>query len=203
MKIIGITGLIAGGKTEAAHVMARMGAYIIDADKEAHNVLLKSGAAYGGIAEAFGDEILGADGEIDRKKLGNIVFGNAQKLEMLNSLTHKHVIREIERQIKTIKNNPGDYTGIVLDVVYLYESGLYKLCDQWIIVAADEEKRLERIIKRNQLTPEAAMNRIRSQNKLNAPEKLRYADYVLENNDDLTAFIQKTEELAQHVFKNN
>jgi dephospho-CoA kinase len=202
MKIVGITGLIASGKTQAARVFEKLGAVIIDADREAHNVLLKSGAAYAGVLAEFGEEILDSDGEIDRKKLGRIVFSDKAKLERLNGLTHKHIMDNIRRSISTITATPSTSSSVIIDAVFLYEAGLHEICDFWIYVDAEEEVRLERVLSRDNMGMEAAISRVESQKHLKTPEKLAKANIVLTNNGGIDEFIIKTEELARNVLEN-
>jgi len=200
IRTIGITGLIGSGKTVVSRVFGELGAFVINADEEGHKVLLKSGEAYNDVVSTFGKEILGCNGYIDRKKLGKIVFNDKTKLNKLNNLTHCHIINRITDKISQIKAKPGNYKGIVLEAIYLYEADLVDLCDSWVFINADEEIRLKRVTERDNMPVEAAKSRINSQKHLLSPEKLSSADFILENNETYDNFVKKTEELARHVF---
>ena len=192
MKIIGITGRMGSGKSVLSRHFAKRGAEVVDADNIAHSVLLKGGPAYKGVIEAFGEEVLGADGEIDRKRLGQAVFNDVEKLLALNALTHKHIIAEIERRL-----DGCEAPWAVLDAALLFESGLDEACDVTVAVTAPESQRLSRVIQRDGLPKEAAEARIKSQYKHDDPASL--SDYVLENNTDMEQFIIRAESLAQRL----
>ena len=106
------------------------------------------------VIEAFSDEYLNDDGELDRKKLGSLVFNSPEKLELLNSITHKHIIKEIKSQIEE---------KTVIDAIGLFDTELYKLCDSTIFVLCPEESRIERIMAREGISREYATSRIKAQ----------------------------------------
>ena len=201
MKIIGVTGLIGSGKTEASGVLGRMGAYIIDADISAHKAILRGNPAYGEILEVFGEDILDSEGEIDRKRLGAIVFADPDKLSVLNALTHKHILRDIGSEIEKVRANPGSYAGIALEAIYLFESGLSDICDMCLIIVSEEESRLKRVMSRDRMSPDTAKKRILSQKGICRTEALTPKDHIIHNNGNLDEFIKKVEELALHVFR--
>ena len=178
---VGLTGNIATGKSQASKKFAELGAQVIDADLIAHEILNPGTDTFGRIVDDFGKDILAGDGTIDRRKLGNIVFSDPEKLEMLNSITHPRIrerIRELVLRIE--RDDPGAL--IVVDAALLIEGGLYKEMTKVVVVYADELKQVERLVKRDGLTPEEAKKRIASQMPLK--EKREYADYVIDNNGE-------------------
>lgn len=156
--IIGLTGGSGSGKTTVGRAAADLGFYVIDADKIGHEILLKGNKAYNETVNAFGSEILAPDGEIDRKKLGGIVFSDKEKLKLLNDITHEKITKAIEKLIKICENKK-----VIIDAAVLFESGMDKKCDYVIAVVSSAEERTRRICHRDGISPEAADNRIKSQ----------------------------------------
>ena len=190
-KVIGLTGTTGSGKSTAAMILKNRGAYVIDADKVAHEIIRKGKEAYNEIIEAFGDGILGDDGEIERKKLAAIVFTNKEKLEKLNSITHKIIVKRIEDEVNTKKAE--NYEFIVIDAPLLIQTGLHKCCDSIWGIYADEETRTERIIKRDNISREKALERIRNQKGFQETID-KYANCIINNGNgasyDMEVFIE-------------
>lgn len=175
--IIGLTGGIAAGKSTVARILASLGAYIINADKIGHNILDKNKNAYNDVKEEFGEIILKESGQIDRKKLGEIVFSDKAKLEKLESITHPYIIEEIKYETK---EKIKDYHHLVLDVPLLFETGLENIVDITWVVVCSYEKQIERISKRDGLSREEAKKRIAAQ--METSKKIKLADFVIYNN---------------------
>lgn len=163
MKIIGLTGGTGSGKGFVAERLRKRNAYVMDADVIAHEIIEKGKPAYNEIVKYFGDEILDEDGQIIRRKLGDIVFSDSEKLAFLNLCTHKYINMEIMRVIKEISPQTDKYTAIVIDAPLLAEAGLADICDDIWVVYADSEVRIKRIIERDSITEEQARKRIASQ----------------------------------------
>ena len=187
MRIIGVTGGTGSGKSTLCSCLVELGATVIDADKIAREVTLKDGAAYPEIVREFGNGILDENGEIIRKALGDIVFNDSKKLELLEKITHKYVFREMEIAIATCKS-----AVLVLDVPLLFQCDFPFKCDLTVAVIADEIVRIDRIVMRDGLSEAQARDRIR--NQLSEAEYRRRADVVFENNqnpDDAMEFAKK------------
>lgn len=163
MKIIGLTGGTGSGKGFVAERLRKRNAYVMDADVIAHEIIEKGKPAYNEIVKYFGDEILDEDGQIIRRKLGDIVFSDSEKLAFLNLCTHKYINMEIMRVIKEISPQTDKYTAIVIDAPLLAEAGLADICDDIWVVYADSEVRIKRIMERDSITEEQARKRIASQ----------------------------------------
>ena len=175
MKIIGVTGGIGSGKTTVCSMFASFGAEIVDADEIARAVTKSSGAAYSEIIDAFGEEILLPDGEINRKALGKIVFQDKKSLKLLNKITHKYVFEEIKRRIETSLAKV-----IVLDVPLLFSSDFPFECDLTVGVILDKEERIKRVEKRDGLAREEILKRI--ENQISDEDLRDRADVIIENN---------------------
>ena len=157
MLILGVTGPSGSGKSALTTVFANHGALILDADAIYHRLLANSADLRKALTDAYSTDIL-TDGMIDRKKLGKIVFSSPALLEKLNAITHPFVIDEIKRQIAE-----SSAAMAVIDAPLLFESGLDSLCHTTVSVLAPREVRIERIVARDGITPEAAAMRIDAQ----------------------------------------
>ena len=170
---IGITGSIACGKSTVSDYLIAKGYTIIDADKLGH-VALTSDDVKRKLAEKFGDEIL-ENNEISREKLGKLVFGNDDNLKILNSIIHPN----IKELILKLQEEHKDEDLVFLDIALLYEANFVDLVEKVIVVYADEEVQLERLMTRNSLTKEEALKRIESQ--MSSQEKASLGDFVINN----------------------
>ncbi|MBU5245845.1 dephospho-CoA kinase [Bacillus halotolerans] len=189
--VIGLTGGIASGKSTVANMLIDKGITVIDADIIAKQAVEKGMPAYRQIIDEFGEDILLENGDIDRRKLGALVFTNEQKRLALNSIVHPAVREEmLKRRDESIANQE---TFVVLDIPLLFESKLESLVDKIIVVSVTKELQLERLTKRNQLTEEEALSRIRSQIPLE--EKVSRADNVIDNSRTLEETKQQLEEI--------
>jgi dephospho-CoA kinase len=193
---VGLTGNIATGKTHAAQVFAELGAHVIDADLIAHNLLTPGTTTYSKIVDAFGNSILRRDGTIDRKLLGGIVFDHEETRLRLNSIVHPEVHASILNQIMELEEK---FAGgiVVVHAALLIESGHYKIYDRMIVVTCDPTLQLARIIARDGLSPEDARKRLQSQ--MPVEEKLRLADYTIDNSGSFRETRNQIEAIYQDL----
>lgn len=182
MKVIGLTGGIASGKTTVARMLEAHGGAIIDADVAAREVVEPGEPALSEIAEAFGPEVIGTDGRLNRPALAAIVFNDEAARQRLNGIVHPRVRQRMLSQLETLRRQASPPRFAVLVVPLLLESGHDWNIDQVWVVAIPEEVQMERLMRRDQLEHEAAQARIRSQMPLS--EKLKRADQVIENLGD-------------------
>ncbi|KXL52741.1 dephospho-CoA kinase [Anaerotignum neopropionicum] len=182
MKVIGLTGGTGSGKGIVSQCLRDAGAAVIDADEIAHEIIKKGKPAYEELVDYFGLQILQEDGQIFRRKLGEIVFREKEKLEFLNRCTHKYIAREISRQIQEAKEL-GKAKLMIIDAPLLVEAGLVEVCDAVWVVYADEEVRARRVIERDGITWETAKARIATQKSWEEYE--RYAQEVIDNSGTL------------------
>lgn len=155
--LIGLTGKTGSGKSTAALVFEKCGAFVADCDKIAHEVILEE-TVKEKIRKAFSDAVFNPDGNVDRKKLGAIVFSSENKLAALNKIMHSAIIG---KALEMCENSGKDIC--VLDGSELEASGVHKKCRYVIVITADEDIRLNRILKRDNIDRETALRRIRAQ----------------------------------------
>ncbi|MCX7690671.1 dephospho-CoA kinase [Thermoflexus sp.] len=186
--LIGLTGNIACGKSTVARMLAEKGAYIIDADAIAHEVIRKGTPAYEAILRRFGEGILGPDGEIDRRRLGAIVFRDLNALRDLEAIVHPAVLVEIQRRIQACPEAPA----IVIEAIKLIESGFARACDTLWVVTCSESEQVRRLMIERGLTEEEARVRIRAQPP--QEEKIRHAHVIIDNSGDLEATRRQVEQ---------
>ncbi|MCY7771255.1 dephospho-CoA kinase [Bacillus haynesii] len=179
--VIGLTGGIASGKSTIAQMFQQCGITVVDADVIAKEAVEQGMPAYQKIAETFGQGVLLETGDIDRRKLGEIVFANEEKRMQLNAIVHPEVRKMMIKQ-RDEAIRAGE-RFVVLDIPLLYESGLEHLTDKVIVVWVPLELQLERLMKRNQLNEDEALNRIHAQHSLD--EKKKRADAVIDNSGSL------------------
>ncbi len=180
MKIIGLTGNSGSGKSTISNIFAQNGGYIIDADKIAHDNIKSGNPAYNEITDSFGSIILSEDKEIDRKKLGKIVFSDNEKLSLLNEISLKYILKKISDEVDTISRKSENYDFIVIDAPLLIETGLNQITHEVWVVFADYENKLKRIIERDNITEEYAKKRLERQTPQN--ELAAQGDIIIENN---------------------
>ena len=179
--ILGITGSIGSGKTTAAKLFERYKFRRIDADEIGHELLKSNKKIKNIIVKEFGNGILDKNKKIDRKKLGNIVFNDGKKLKKLNSIMHPIIINEIRNLIQKIKNKCKVKTGIVIDAPLLLETKTKNLVDKIVVIKSNKENIIKRLNKK--FSKEKIEKILKSQMPLD--EKLKYADFVVDNNSDL------------------
>ena len=178
--IIGVTGNIAVGKSLVLGLLAQLGAAVIDADQAAHQVLRRGGAAYEPVLAAFGRGILGADGQIARGKLGEIVFADPAQLRRLEAITHPAIRLQIDGRIRGAENEV-----VVIEAIKLLEGELKNAVDAVWVVDAAPATQLARLMDARGMPEAEAQRRIALQNS--QADKLRQADVVIANDGDIAA----------------
>lgn len=177
MRVIGLTGGIASGKSTAAEALRRLGAPVVDADELAHRAIAPGGAAYELVREAFGDEVVGPDGTIDRKRLGRIVFRDPEARRRLESIVHPAVSRALAEWVEAERARGAP--AVVLVIPLLVETGWDRRVDEVWVVDVPEDVQIARLRARDGLEEEEARRRVRAQ----APRavRLRAATRVFRN----------------------
>lgn len=191
MLTIGLTGGIASGKSVVARILQQMGCAIIEADLLAHELLKSSHPVSREIISEFGAEILDENHEIDRKKLGAIVFADAQKLSRLNALTHPYVLQEIGRRLADLAQK-GTEIAVVVAALHV-ETDFYKTFDRLAVAWCTRRQQLARLISRG-CSRDEAERRISSQLPLD--EKRRLADDLI----DCSQTVEHTENQVRDLF---
>lgn len=193
--VVGLTGQTGAGKSTVSKVFSDNGFAIINADLISRKVVEKGTKCLEEIVDIFKDVILNSDGTLNRKALGNIVFTDKTKLEMLNTIIYPYITSEILNEIKHLSDSGKKL--VLLDAPTLFESHADDFCEIIISVLSDEEIREERIIKRDGLTKKQANDRMNSQ--LDAEYFASHSDYVIENNDTLESLSSISKEVSDKI----
>lgn len=173
--LIGLTGGSGCGKSTVSEQFRKAGAEIIDADKTAREITVPGSPVIFKISEEFGSEYIASDKSLIRQKLGAYVFSNPDALNKLNMIMKEYISDAIQKKISASKSK-----FLVLDAPLLIEYSMDKMCDKVISVLANEEIRIKRICKRDNITPENAKNRINSQK--NDKFYIEKSDFIVYNN---------------------
>ncbi len=192
MKIIGLTGGIASGKTTVARMLADLGAVVLSADAVAKDAVQLGKPAWDEIVEYFGEGILLPNNELDRKKLAKIIFNNPDKRKALEEIVHPRVIQEFTEIIEQYKKHHKS-SILVLDVPLLFETNMDSAVDQVWLVKVEPETQIKRLLERNQLSREEAMARINAQ--LPLEQKIQKADVVIDADVPLEHLQEQIKEL--------
>jgi dephospho-CoA kinase len=195
--VVGLTGGIASGKSTVAGFLRDAGVPVIDADNLGHIALAKGGEAFDLAVKAFGADILGENGEIDRQKLGAKVFDNPDRRAKLEAITHPIIARLSKRGLEMIAER-GEPLAIY-EAALLVETGVYKGLDSLVVVSCSVAAQMERLVARDGFKPEAAAARIASQYPLE--DKLAVADYIIDNDGSLDKTKAQTLNLLEELKK--
>ncbi len=191
--VIGLTGNIGAGKSVVRSMLEQLGALGIDADALSHRIIEKGSTGYLPVVEYFGQYILTPEGEIDRARLGRIVFSDPKALQILESIIHPRVTEAINLLIEG-----SDKAVIVIEAIKLFEAEIYKDCDAIWVVQASSKARLERLVSQRHMTESDACQRIKAQEP---PEyKINRADVVINNDGSLQDTWQQVVAAWQKMF---
>ncbi|NOZ76038.1 MAG: dephospho-CoA kinase [FCB group bacterium] len=176
---IGLTGGIGSGKSTASLIMAELGAFIFDADKEAKRILETNETVQSELIAEFGTDIMSPDESIDRRKLARVSFQDEDHQLRLNAVIHPYIFEEIDRQFEKISSQ-SDYPLFVVDGALIFESGLDQHLDYILVISSTIKHRIERALKRGTLTREEIIKRMDLQ--WTDEDKIHSADFVIHNN---------------------
>lgn len=192
MKIIGLTGGIGSGKSTVSNYIKSQNILVLDADEISRNLTKKDGEALPYIREYFGDDVFFPDGELDRKKLANIVFNDSSKLKVLESFTTEIVNIIMLNKIEELRKS--SYDGILLlDIPLLFESGDDSFCDETWVVVSSLENKIKRVMLRDNISKEEVIDRIN--NQMSDEDKMKRATHVIFNNGTLFDLYSKIDYL--------
>jgi len=189
---IGLTGSIGVGKSFVASVFSELGCHVLDADDTAREVVAPGSAGLKDVVAEFGNEILRDDGTLDRAKLGTLVFEDAEKRGVLNSILHPYIIAQQDRRLRELEIKDPNGIGLV-DAALMIESGGYKRFDKLIVVYCRPEVQIERVMVRNNLTRDEAERRINAQ--LSQEAKKKFDDYLIDTSDGFEAARKQTKDV--------
>ena len=191
MLVIGLTGGIGTGKSEAARHMVSLGARLIDADVVGHEAYTPHAEAWRQVVEAFGEGILGPNNEIDRRALGAIVFSDPQQLSRLNGIMHPLMARMVQEKIDGFRDQGAGI--VVVEAALLFEAGWNSLVQEVWVTDASEDAVIHRLAQRNGMSEEEARKRLASQ--MTRAERLERADIVIDNSGDVAEMQTAIDEL--------
>jgi dephospho-CoA kinase len=195
--LIGLTGGIASGKSTVGKQLAKLGVTVIDADGLAREVVAKDSAGLREVIDAFGPELLAADGTLDRERLGALVFADPEARKRLNAITHPRIGQLSASRIAQAQATATPY--VVYEAPLLVETGAYRGMAALIVVATAPELQITRVMARDGLTEAAARARLAAQLPLEA--KVAAADFVIHNDTDRAALIEQTQRVHQAILE--
>lgn len=191
MLVIGLTGSIGTGKSEAARQLEMLGASIISADQVGHEAYTPNTEAWEQVVAAFGYDILQGDKEIDRRKLGAIVFSDSSQLDKLNAIMHPRMARMVSDKIEVLRGQ--GVKVVVVEAALLFEAGWDTLVEEVWVTDSSEDIVVGRLEERNGLSEEEAKKRINSQ--MDRAERIERSDFVIDNSSDMAGLESAIKEL--------
>jgi len=193
MGYFGLTGGVASGKSTVARMFEELGAKVIDADRIGHELLGPTQPPYNEIVRRFGKEVLDASGEIDRRRLGAIVFRDAAKLRELNAILHPRIIERVEAEAQRYRAQ-DPRAVILVDAALIFEAGIGSRFTKLLVAWCPPEMQIERLMAKAGLSRKKAEQRVASQ--IPADEKRRRADYVI----DCSGSLEDTRKQVERLF---
>lgn len=192
---VGLTGNIAAGKSTVGDIFRQLGVRVIDADQLARQVVEPGSRGLEQIVQTFGDEVLTDRGELDRDKLGSIVFGDSEARRRLESITHPLIARKMRRRAEQAARQGESW--FVYEAALLVENNAHEWLDKLIVVTTDPETRRDRLVSRDDLSKHEADERIESQ--LPESRKIAVADYTIDNNGSLDETRRQTRQIFEKL----
>ncbi len=198
LKLIGITGVIASGKTTVSNYIKKKNLPLIEADTLARVAVEKGSAGLKKIVLEFGDDILLDSGELNRAKLKQIIFSSDTFREKLNSIIHPEIESIFQKELKKLKDS-GEQT-VFYDVPLLFETGMEWMFESIILIFVPEKISLERLMKRDNMTQEFAMKIINSQ--IPAKDKIEGSKYIIDNSNSLDETFKQVDLVIEKILNN-
>ena len=196
MLIVGLTGGVASGKTAVSQILREEGAYLIDADQIARELVQPHTATWNELIRVFGKGILQEDGSIHRKRLAAKVFSDSEQRNLLNQILHPRIKVEMDRRVKEIGQKDPNAI-VVIDAALLIELRNHREMDKVIVVTSTEKQQIERLKKRDGVDQEEAQRILFSQMPLE--EKLKVADFVIQNEGSFEETRRRVKEIFQEL----
>ncbi len=196
MLIVGVTGGVASGKTTVSRMFEEEGAYLIEADQIARELVQPHSPAWRQITRVFGKEILEKDGTIDRKRLGNQAFSDSGQRRLLNEILHPRIKKEMGKRASKI-GRKDPHAIVVFDVPLLVETGFHREVDRVVVITSKETQQIERLKKRAGMSEEETRRIISSQ--MDLEEKVKAADFVIRNEGSIEEIRRRVREVFQEL----
>lgn len=199
--VIAITGGIGSGKSTASKFFREQGAFIINADSIAKNILWKNETVHQRVIDEFGEEICGIDGKISKELLSEKVFQSVDAIRKINAIIHPPVRKEIRESVDREKSS-GKYSMIAVESALVFESGIEDDFDLVVTVAAEDDLRVKRAVNQNIVSRESVLRRMKLQDS--QEDNIKKSDYVIYNNKTISALrkecIKIIENILSHKF---
>ncbi len=195
--LVGVTGIIGSGKTTVSEIFGQLGASVFSADEAAREVTGEADVIQT-IADTFGQEMLRTDGSVDRKRLADLVFNDPVKLQRLNGIIHPLVRRQMWNLVDEQQRRAG-VALIIIDSPLIYETDLHTSLDFVVVVLADEEKCIQRVMNRDGLSRDEILERLSRQIPLS--KKKERADFCIDNDGNEESLIDQVEEVFNKIQK--
>lgn len=200
MRIVGLTGGIASGKSTVSHMLRELGVEVIDADLVAKEVIEPGTDAWRELVTEFGRGVLNRDQTVNRRRLGRVVFGDPRRVRRLNEITHPRIVSSIAQRIAVARASAdgGGLPGVlVIDAPLLLEAGMRDMVDEVWVVVVDVDTQVKRLMNRDHFTFQEALNRLSAQ--MPPDEKVRLADVVIDNRGPVDTTRQQVLELWRRL----
>ena len=194
--IVGVTGGIACGKSTVSKLLSKKGAIPINSDEIGHQLLKRGSPVMGALLEAFGADILDESGDVSRQKLATIVFNDKAARERLNAIMHPPIVQQSRSEANRLVTEDANCV-VLIDAPLLIEADSQDTVDVIVVVTASTRIQLQRLLENRSLSPAEAQARIDSQMPLS--EKVKYADFVIENDETLEELERKVQELWHEI----
>jgi dephospho-CoA kinase len=195
--VIGIVGGIGSGKSTVAREFGKLGCAVIDADAMAHE-LLEEPSVRDEVVRLLGSTIVGPEGRIDRRRMGQLVFDDPAKLAALNGIIHPRVLARTEASIVQYQRDPG-VAAIVLDIPLLVDVGWANRCDRVLFVQCDLRRRVQRAARHGTLSEQDI--KIRENFQISLDEKAKLADNTIDNNSELSTLVKQIKTIFSEIMK--
>lgn len=196
--VLGITGGIATGKSTVVQMFVELGAEILDADLVAREVTEPGSEALADIIREFGEDVVGPAGNLDRRKLGEMVFGNEEALKRLNEITHPRIIKILEQRIARFREEHRDECFVlVVEIPLLVECNLFYLTDKVVVVSSEQAAQIRRLTRRSSLSSSEAARRVAAQ--MPVAEKEKYGDWVIRTDGTIEDTRRQVESIWREV----
>jgi dephospho-CoA kinase len=193
---VGLTGSIAVGKSFVCDVFRELGSHVLDADQTAREVVRPGTPGLARVVEVFGNEVVLPSGELDRKRMGRLVFASEEKRGLLNSIVHPLVMEAQDHWLEEIGDR--DPSGIaIVDAALMIESGGYRRFDQLIVVWCEPSIQLRRLMERDDLSEKEALGRISAQ--MSQDEKKKYANHLIDTSDGFESTRVQVEDVYEKL----
>jgi dephospho-CoA kinase len=195
-KVVGVTGGIGSGQSSVCQILSKLGCKVIDVDKKAKQIISKDRSLQKELIKTFGNEIFYKDGQLNRRLLASIAFQDEEKTQKLNRLVHPRMVSEVIEEMENARFSQK-YPLIVIDAALVYEISIEQMFDSIIVVYTSLKNRIDRVMKRDGLTKDEILARVRRQIPLE--EKKKWAEYVVDNDGSLEDLEKQTRKIFEEI----